>query len=250
MSMQPLLGDRSPSRTATLLISVALVGAPGFVLAQTSTRLQVGSREIHPTITTSQAAFTISPPAPASPTVLQESVFSDTRDGRRILIKTTTETNVEGIGGDTLTMDAASLAPLALVTFGGGRTRTFRFDGGHITADIIEPTGARQHVDTTLAQPAFAGPSFFTVLKSLTITPSLDVTVPFFRPYDRNLVWVRYRSLGPDTFTVGDTSVPAWRVIGEIGGALALYWIRQDNHDLLRVVSFTPNAYGPVIMAR
>ena len=105
-------------------------------------------------------------------------------------------------------------------------------------------------MDTTLAQPAFAGPAFFTVLKSLTITPSLDVTVPFFRPYDRALVWVRYRSLGPDTFTVGDDSVPAWRVMGEIGGALALYWIRQDNHDLLRVVSFAPNAYGPIVMAQ
>ena len=141
--MRSPFGNRSLSVAATLMVPLALVGAPVCLWAQATTRLLVGSPEIRPTITKSHTSYTLSPPAPATPTILEESVYPDTRDGRRVLIKATTETSVDGVGGDTLTMDASSLAPLALVTFGGGRTRRFRFDGGHITAEIIEAHGVR-----------------------------------------------------------------------------------------------------------
>jgi len=88
------------------------------------------------------------------------------------------------------------------------------------------------------------------VLGALTITSDLDVTIPFFRPYDRKLIWVRYRALGTDAFPAGDATIPAWRIVGEIDGAFARYWLRQDTHELLRVVSFAPNAFGPIDMVR
>jgi len=233
---------------ALSLLFTPFMPAVGPLAAQEPLHLQVGAREIRATLGSSHATYTIAPPAPAPPTVLDESISWTERDGRRVLVKATTETSVDGISGDTLVMSAESLAPLSLVTFGGGRARAFRFEGRHIVGDIVEASGARQHVDTTLAEPAFAGPSFFTVLRSLPISATLDVTVPFFRPYDRAVVQVRYRALGTDTFPLGSETVPAWRIVGEIGGALAIYWLRQDTHELLRVVSFAPNAYGPIVM--
>jgi len=239
-----------PSVAALAATALTLAGAAASASAQSSRQLPVGSPDIRPSAADSRAAFTVTPPAPAAPTVLNESLTHLVRDGRQLLMKATMETSVDGVGGDTLVMDGATLAPVTLVTYGGGRTRNFRFDGPHITGDIANSDGSRQHVDTTFGQPVFAGPSFFTVLSSLQISDDLDVTVPFFRPYDRKLVMVRYRTLGMDTYKSGDATVPAWRVVGEIDGSLAIYWLRRDTHALLRVVSFGPGGYGPIVLSR
>jgi hypothetical protein len=218
--------------------------------AQVSKRLQIGSPDIRPRLDSGRVTFTIAPPAPAYPTILSEHVYSTVRDGRPLLAKATLETGVDGVGGDTLLMDPATLAPVDLVTFGGGRTRRFHFAGRRVTGEIIDSAGTRTRVDTLLAEPAFAGPAFFTVLRALPIGPTLDVTVPFFRPYDRTLVAVRYRSLGVDSVTIHSERLPVQRVLGEIDGNLALYWLRDDTHELIRVTTFAPNAYGPINMTR
>jgi len=232
------------------LLLLPLLRPTPAICAQTSTRLHIGSSEIRPLVDTATVAFTIAPPPPAAPTILSEHVYTVIRDGHSNLAKATLETSVEGVGGDTLLMDPHTLAPVELVTFGAGRIRRFHFAGRHIVGDIVEASGTTTHVDRFLAEAAFAGPSFFTVLRALTIGPTLDVTVPFFRPYDRALLAVRYRSLGVDTVIVLGTRVPAQRVLGEIGGNLALYWLSEESHTLIRVATFAPNAYGPINLTR
>ncbi|HVT39255.1 MAG TPA: hypothetical protein VHE78_09430 [Gemmatimonadaceae bacterium] len=226
----------------------------GSVFAQSDVkteRLEVGSAQIQPRHGSEERkSFTISPPGAPAPTILDESLVWTTEGGRAVLVKATRETTGADVGGDTLVMSATTLAPLRLVTYGGGRTRTFFFSGARVTGTVVEADGRREVVDTVLSVPVFAGPSFFTVLSSLRITPTLDVTIPFFRPYDRKLIWVRYRFLGAEPFRDGAVVVPAWRVIGEIDGNLALYWIRQDSNALLRVVSFAAQGFGPISMDR
>lgn len=157
--------------------------------------------------------------------------------GKKVLIKDGTMESEKM--REHLVMDRETMAPVSISLTTRNRQNDLEFTDKRVQGTAIF-RGDKTNVSQELHGKQFAGNAFYLVLRSLPLAENMSKTVRFFRAFDLKDVEVTFTVLGSDEIVRGEEKIPVWFVQTKEKDdiAMAMYWIRKDDHSIAKIVAF------------